>query len=73
MQKNVAMQYCKSINAQYYECSAKTGKNVDGIFVGIVTEFGKASAGAAPKAYDPNILQLSNQNTAPKEEQKKCC
>ncbi len=52
--------YARSISAKCYECSAKTGKDVEAPFLDIVKEFSAQAESAPPQAYDPTVLHLAS-------------
>lgn len=60
--KQAILQYAHSINAKYFETSAKLGRGVEEPFLHLAKEFASSSTNI-PQVYDPNLLSLSNNQT----------
>lgn len=71
--KDTAQHYARSINAKYYETSAKAGLNIEAPFLDIAAELSTkvTQINAPPQVYDPNIIDISQKNVVLKK--KGCC
>jgi len=66
---SVAKKYASSINAEYFETSAKTAKSVNEPFLYVASQF--ASKPREVNMYEPTTLSLSSRS--PAEKKSNCC